>query len=54
MVFKKIYISGNGYFLYTETDLNKKNTELCGKNDTVEEIEMGTVEYIIAPMWVWW
>ncbi|XP_044766134.1 eukaryotic translation initiation factor 2-alpha kinase [Coccinella septempunctata] len=54
VLYGSTYVNGNGYFLYTETDLEKKNTELCEKNDTVEEIEIGTVEYIIAPIWVWW
>ncbi|KAL3289494.1 hypothetical protein HHI36_022915 [Cryptolaemus montrouzieri] len=48
------YVNGNGYFLYTESDLKLKNSLLCEKNQTIEDPVVGTVEYIIMPMWVWW
>ncbi|KAJ8949152.1 hypothetical protein NQ318_012900 [Aromia moschata] len=31
------YVNGNGYYLYTETDLNKKDTLLCETNNSVIE-----------------
>ncbi|KAJ8965481.1 hypothetical protein NQ317_017182 [Molorchus minor] len=53
------YVNGNGYYLYTESDLKKKDTLLCDTNNSIIDSlttpdDMKDVASIYSYMFGWW
>lgn len=52
------FFAGNGYYLYTETDLQKKNKLLCGTNNSILEnvLKNDGMDEIVGlySMFLWW